>query len=165
MKIRISREELQKRSLFIATPVYGGMPWGEYSASIDRLKLLLTREEIRWDDRQTFKESLVPRARNYLANYFLKHTNLSHTLLVDADIVFEPEDALQLFAFATPGSEFDVVCGVYPKKHIHWAKVRDAAKAGFGDDDPSLLAEFVGEYFFRPVYPDQERRYYRARAR
>jgi hypothetical protein len=154
VKLRISREELQKRSLFLVTPVYGGQPWGEYSASMERLKLVMTREGLRWDDRQTFLESLVPRARSYLAHYYLQ-TDMTHTLLVDADIVFTPDDALQLLALATPGSEYDVICGAYPKKHICWDKVRDAAKAGFADDDPSVLEEFVGEFFFSAVDPDR----------
>jgi hypothetical protein len=152
MRLRISREELQKRSLFIVSPVYGGQPWGEYSLSVDRLKLVMSNEGLTWDDRQTFLESLVPRARNELAHYFLK-SGFTHTLLVDADIVFTPDDALRLLALATPGSQYDVVCGAYPKKHIHWAKVRDAAKAGFADDDPSALEEFVGEFFFDAVDP------------
>src|SRR6266404_2785067 len=156
MKLRISREELQKRSLFLASPVYGGQPWGEYSSSMERLKLVMTREGLTWDDRQTFLESLVPRARNYLAHYYLK-SNLTHTLLVDADIVFTPDDALQLLAIATPRSEYDVVCGAYPKKHICWNKVRDAAKAGLADDDASILEEFVGEFFFAAVDPDRPR--------
>lgn len=154
MKLRISRDELQKRSLFLATPVYGGQPWGEYSASMERLKLVMTREGLTWDDRQTFLESLVPRARNYLAHYYL-NSKLTHTLLVDADIVFTPDDALQLLALAEPGSEYDVVCGAYPKKHICWNKVRDAAKAGLADDDPDILSEFVGEFFFAAVDPNR----------
>ncbi len=154
MKLRISREELQERSLFIATPVYGGQPWGQYSVALDRLRLLMFREGLTFDSLQIFNESLVPRARNFLADKFLR-SGLTHTLLIDADIVFTPEDALTLLAVSDPASDKDVVCGAYPKKKICWNKVRDAAKAGFADDDPSILEEFVGEFFFTAVNPDQ----------
>ncbi len=153
MKLRISRQELQKRSLFIATPVYGGQPFGLYSASIDRLKLTMQREELRWDDRQVFNESLVPRARNYLVKEFLK-TDLSHLVFIDADIEFREEHVLLMLAWADPASNKDVICGAYPKKHICWEKVRDAAKAGVGDDDPAELAKVAGEFFFTALEPD-----------
>lgn len=154
MKLRISREELQARSLFIATPVYGGQPWGPYSAALDQLKLVMLREGLTFEDRQLFNESLITRGRNILADTFMR-SGMTHTLLIDADIVFTPDDALLLLALADPFSDKDVICGAYPKKHISWKKVRDAAKAGFGDDNPDLLANFVGEFFFTAVYPDQ----------
>ncbi len=152
MNLKISREEFLKRSLFLATPVYG-TPCSEFSVSMDKLKVILTREGLVWDYQEALRESLIPRARNYLAYQYLA-SEMTHTLLVDSDIVFEPEDALQLLALASPGSQYDVVCGAYPKKKICWNKVRDAAKAGFADDDVNALEEFVGEFFFRPVDPD-----------
>ncbi len=154
MKLRISREALQARSLFIASPVYGGQPWGLYSDALDQLKLVMLREGLTFDSLQTFNESLVPRGRNYLAHKFLR-SGMSHMLLIDADIVFTPDDALLLLALADPNSDKDVICGAYPKKHICWEKVRDAAKAGFADEDPSVLEQFVGEFFFSAVEPDK----------
>ncbi len=62
-----------------------------------------------------------------------------------------------MLALASPGSEYDVVCGPYPKKQVCWAKIRDAAKAGFADEDPEILSEFVGEFFFKVVDPDKPR--------
>ncbi len=156
MKIELSHEEFRKRSLFLATPIYGGQPYAEHTVSMEKLKLILNAEGLRWADLQTLRESLIPRARNYLAHCFYDGTDLTHMLQVDADIVFEPEDALQLLALAAPGSEYDVVCGPYPKKKISWNKVRDAAKAGFADDDPDVLAEFVGDFFFTPSEPNRK---------
>ncbi len=154
MKLRITREEMQSRSLYIASPVYGGQPWGAYSAALDQLKLVMLREGLTFEDCQIFNESLITRGRNDLADRFMR-SGLTHTLLIDADIVFTPDDAMLLLAMADPNSDKDVICGAYPKKHISWKKVRDAAKAGFGDDDPKLLENFVGEFFFTAVYPDK----------
>lgn len=152
MKLRISREDLQRRSLFVGTPVYGGQPFGHFANSLNNLMLTMQREGLTCITRQTFNESLVPRARNYLAWEFLR-SEATHLLFVDADIEFTPDDALTLLVLADPNSNKDVVCGAYPKKHIAWERVRDAAKAGFADEDPSVLEEFVGEFFFVPVEP------------
>lgn len=152
MKLRISREEFQARSLFIASPVYGGKPYGQYTDAVDQLKLLMLREGLQFDCQRLYNESLIARARNILASEFLR-SGLTHTLLIDSDIVFTPEDALLLLAHADPASDKDVICGAYPKKKIAWDRVRDAAKAGFGDDDPNALENFVGEFFFSAVHP------------
>ena len=108
MKLRISREELRARSLFIATPVYGGTPWGPYSAALDQLKLVMLQEGLIFEDRQLFNESLITRGRNILADKFMR-SNMTHTLLIDADIVFTPDDALLLLAHADPNSDKDVI--------------------------------------------------------
>src|SRR6266446_6008934 len=153
MKLRISREELQKRSLYIATPIHE-KPEPEYAAALDATKLLLQREGLTWDAKQPVGESAVPRGRNWLADDYMR-TGLTHLLFWDADIEADPKDVLSLLALADPASEYDVICGAYPKKRICWDKVRDAAKQGWADDDPAILADFVGEFFFKAVRPDE----------
>lgn len=152
VRLRISREELQQRSLFVATPVYGGQPFGHFTHSLQQLMMFLQREGLTGADHQTFNESLVPRARNYLAWEFLR-SGMTHMLFVDADIEFSLDDVMTLLVLADPGSDKDVVCGAYPKKHIAWDRIVSAVKAGFADEDPSVLEEFVGEFFFTPVDP------------
>jgi hypothetical protein len=78
---------------------------------------------------------------------------MTHLLFVDADIEFSLDDALKLLVLADPTSDKDVVCGAYPKKHIAWERVVAAVRAGFADDDPEVLEEFAGEFFFTPVDP------------
>ncbi len=151
MKLRISREEIQTRSLYIATPVYE-KPELEFSASLDATKQLLTQEGINWDSKQILGESAVARGRNWLADDFMR-SGMTHMLFWDADISADPKDVLLLLALADPTSEYDVICGAYPKKQINWAKVRDAAKQGWANDDPSILADFVGDFFFKAVEP------------
>lgn len=153
MKLRIAREELQKRKLFVATPVYGGQPFGHFATSLQDLMLLMQREGLSCVNRQTFNESLITRARNYLAYEFMQ-SDATHLLFVDADIEFTPDDALTLLVLADPSSDKDVVCGAYPKKHITWKKVVSAVKAGFADQDPEILEQFVGEFFFTAVDPN-----------
>jgi hypothetical protein len=72
-------------------------------------------------------------------------------MFIDADIGFNPEDVLSLVALAEPGSDYEIVCGPYPKKTIAWEKIKMAVDKGFADDDPNELNRFVGDYVFNPV--------------
>lgn len=153
MKLRISREELQKRSLYIATPIHD-RPEPEYTASVAATELLLQREGVTWDIKQSIGESAVARGRNWLADDYMR-TGYTHMLFWDADIEADPKDVLSLLALAGPDTDYDVICGAYPKKRICWEKVRDAVKQGWADEDPSILADFIGEYFFKAVRPDE----------
>jgi hypothetical protein len=63
-------------------------------------------------------ESLVTRARNVLVAYFLA-SDYTHLMFIDADIEFQTEDILKLYAHKK-----DVVVGAYPKKGVAWDKIR-----------------------------------------
>jgi hypothetical protein len=128
MKLRISKEALQKRSLFIATPIHD-RPEPEFGVCLDEVRLLMQREGLECEVRQPCGESAVTRARNWLADEFMR-SSCTHLLFWDADIEADPNDVLTLLVLADPESEHDVICGAYPKKHVCWQKVRDAAKQG-----------------------------------
>ncbi len=57
--------------------------------------------------------ALIEKARAELLHAFLSHTNGTHMLFVDSDIIWEPEAAVRLLAFCT---EHDAVCVPYPTK-------------------------------------------------
>jgi len=78
---------------------------------------------------------------------------MSHLLFIDADIEFSLDDVMTLLVLADPNSDKDVICGAYPKKHIAWNRIVAAVKAGFADEDPNVLEEFAGEFFFTPADP------------
>jgi hypothetical protein len=98
-----------------------------------------------------FNESLVQRARNYIADEFLR-SDCTHLLFIDADIAFNPRDVLGLLAvnLADP-DKFNIVTGPYPKKTIAWEKVQKAAAAGKGDEDPFELEKYAADFVFNPV--------------
>ena len=147
MKLRISQEELQQRKLFIATPMYGGQCYGLYANSLMKLGIVCTQQGLTMRFDPVFNESNVVRARCTLADVFMR-SDMSHLLFIDSDIEFTPEDVLTLLALADPASDRDVICGLYPKKHIRWDKVKAAVEQGYGADE---LEEFIGDMVFNPT--------------
>lgn len=150
MQISISHEELRKRSLFIATPMYGGKCDFTYCHSIANLCAKLTQMGVSYNMHFLANESLIQRARNYLADDFMT-SGLTHMIFIDSDVGFDVEHVLQLLALCDPKSDKDIVCGPYPKKNISWEKVKEAVDKGMGDANPFDLENVVGDYVFNPV--------------
>jgi hypothetical protein len=98
-------------------------------------------------------ESLVTRARNVLVAYFLA-SDYTHLMFIDADIEFQTEDILKLYAHKK-----DVVVGAYPKKGVAWDKIRanltDPAnkEKELSDRD---MASFGSDYAINFKFVDKE---------
>ena len=150
MEVSIDINELKKRKIFVASPMYGGMCGGQYCKSTADLSALGTRYGLEISFFYLFNESLITRARNYLADEFLR-SKATHLMFIDSDIGFDPQDVLALAAIAEPGSDKDIVCGPYPKKTISWEKIKRAVYRGFADENPNKLEKYVGDYVFNPV--------------
>ena len=147
MKLRISQEELASRSLFVATPMYGGMCFGFYVTALMKLNTIMTKNGLNMGYFSLFNESLVPRGRNTCVEEFLA-SGMTHLMFIDADIEFTPDDVLTLLVHADPKSDKDIVCGLYPKKHIRWDRIALAAKAGV---PPNTLMQYEGSSVFNPA--------------
>jgi len=148
-KLRISREELQARKLFVAAPMYGGQCFGHYTYAMLHFFTAMVQEG--FDPPvffPLFNESAIARGRNYCAHEF-RQTDCTHFLFVDADIQFTPNDALTLLTLADPDSDHDVICGLYPKKRIAWDKVAEAVRQGKTD-----LEQYTGDLVFNPTGMD-----------
>lgn len=65
-----------------------------------------------------FNESLIPRARNYCCDEFMR-SDATHMMFIDADIGFNPQDVIALLALQSDESPYDVIGGPYPKKSHH----------------------------------------------
>lgn len=63
MRIQISKEELQKKKLFVATPMYGGQCTGMYMKSCLDLQGLMSKYGVETKFSFIFNESLIQRAR------------------------------------------------------------------------------------------------------
>lgn len=150
MEIKIEIEELRKRTLFIATPMYGGQCHGNYTRSMCDLTALCVKYGINMKVYYLFNESLITRARNYCADEFMR-SDFTHLMFIDSDIGFDPNDVMTLLALQSDDSPYDIIGGPYPKKCISWEKVKQAVDKGVADDNPNALEQFVGDYVFNPV--------------
>jgi hypothetical protein len=149
MEISIAIEELRKRKLFLAAPMYGGMCAGMFSKSVADLASLCTSNGIEMRSYFLFNESLITRARNYCVDEFMR-SDATHLMFIDSDIGFDPRDVLAMLALQGDDSEYDVLAGPYPKKCISWEKIKLAVDKGVADEDPNVLENFVGDYVFNP---------------
>jgi hypothetical protein len=70
--IQFNTEQLRKKKIFIATPMYGGVCCGMYMKSCLDLQNVLGQYGIESRFSFIFNESLITRARNYLADEFLR---------------------------------------------------------------------------------------------
>ena len=149
MEISISIEELRKRKLFLAVPMYGGQCAGMFAKSVADLAAMCTSHGIELRSYFLFNESLITRARNYCVDEFMR-SGMSHMMFIDSDIGFDPRDVLALLALQSDDSEYDVIAGPYPKKCISWEKIKLAVDKGIADEDPNVLEKYVGDYVFNP---------------
>jgi hypothetical protein len=153
MEISISTEELRKRKIMVATPMYGGQCAGMYTKS--SVDLSAVAQQYGMDVRffYLFNESLITRARNYCVDEFMR-SDCTHLMFIDSDIGFDPNDVLTLAALQSDNpddDDYDVICGPYPKKCISWEKIKAAVDKGYGDEDPEQLQRYVGDYVFNPA--------------
>ena len=145
MEVKIGIEELRKNRIMVCTPMYGGMCSGMYAKACCDLATLSTKYQMDLKYFYLFNESLIPRARNYLVDEFMR-SEYTHLMFIDADIHFDPNDVLALAAL-----DKDIIGGPYPKKCIAWEKVRNAVDTGLADEDPNILEQYTGDYVFNPV--------------
>jgi hypothetical protein len=106
--------------LFIATPMYGGMCHGGYTASMLRVTPIFLNEKLAFQYAFTVNESLISRARDSLAHDFLE-TECTHLMFIDSDIGFQAEDILSMIE-----ANKDIICGIYPRKEVNWEGVIEA---------------------------------------
>ena len=145
MELQFKVEDLQKRKLFVATPMYGGMCAGMYTRSISDLAAMCAKYQIQLQLYFLFNESLITRARNYCVDEFMR-SDATHLMFIDSDIGFDPNDVLALLGMMSDDSPYDVMGGPYPKKCISWEKIKLAVDKGVADDDAQVLERYVGDY-------------------
>jgi hypothetical protein len=120
--------------LFLATPCHGGAVEIRHLNSVLNLQGACAARGIGFHLEHLEDDRVIARARARLAARFLAHRQATHLLFCDADIAFPPENAFRLLDAAK-----DLVGGVYPLKHLDWARLRAAAKAEAGDLQAAAL--------------------------
>ena len=99
------------KSIFIATPAFGGMVTTPYVASLLDTQTELFKHSIPYETHFT-TDSLIQLSRDILTANFLM-TKHSHILWLDADIDWKAKDVLRLLSH-----DKDIVCGIYPRKRF-----------------------------------------------
>ena len=151
MNLQVPVSELQKKSLFVATPMYGGQCFGSYTKSILDLSRVCQAYGIQVQFSFIFNESLITRARNYMVDEFLRSPH-THMMFIDSDIGFNPQDVIAMMALqAAEPENYEIIGGPYPKKCIAWEKIKRAVDKGFADKEPNNLERYVGDYVFNPI--------------
>ena len=123
--------------VFIATPMYGGMALGTYTASLMQCPMTFAQNGMGMYYAHMMNESLIQRARNSLTYDFLA-SNATHMMWIDADIGFNAMDIISMVK-----ADKDIICGLYPKKEIDWNRVSRAVQNGVPADQ---LKHHVGTF-------------------
>lgn len=126
-----------KPSLFIATPMYGGMCTGSYASALMQTPIKFAQAGVQMYYCHMMNESLITRARNSMAYDFLA-SSCTHLMFIDADIGFDADDIIRMVE-----ADKDIICGLYPKKEIHWARVTQAVQSGV---PPHELKDHTGSF-------------------
>ena len=151
MKIEVSLDQLKQTKIFVGTPMYGAQCAGTYTKASTDLAMMCAANGIGIQFYYLFNESLIQRARNYIADEFMR-SDCTHLLFIDADIGFNPRDVLGLLAVnLNDPSKYNIVTGLYPKKTVAWEKIAKAAQAGHGKDNPFELESFAADFVFNPI--------------
>jgi hypothetical protein len=97
--------------ILFCTPAFGGMVTEHYFSSALHLVRALTIRGVGYDWLTLRNESLITRARNTCVARFLKDTDLSHLMFIDADIQFTADEVARIWNLGA-----DVAAGCYPMK-------------------------------------------------
>jgi len=152
-QIQLSVEEIRKNKFFIATLCYGGKLNEPYFRSVIKMMTFFNGHQIPLAFGTIANESLVTRARNVLVAYFLA-SDYTHLMFIDADIEFQTEDLLKLYAHKK-----DVVVGAYPKKGVAWDKIRSNLTDPVNKDKQLSdrdMASFGSDYAINFKFVDKE---------
>jgi hypothetical protein len=150
MEFTIDVDILREKGIFIGIPMYGGLCYGSTTSSLMDLAALCARNNIPLRTYFLYNESLIQRARNYIADEFLR-SEMNIFMFIDADIHFKPIDVLAMAHLQATNDDYGIVCGPYPKKCIAFEKIAKAVEKGYADEDPNNLENFVGDYVFNAV--------------
>jgi len=134
---------LKNKSLHVLTPMYGGICSLNYVQSLIQLLLKAQFYGIHFSFSFVHNESLVPRARNRLVDIFMKESVCTHSVFIDADIGFDPDDIFAMMEF-----DYDICGAGCVKKSLRFDRVFSAMQRNPGrtfsqDEVTKLLGDFV----------------------
>lgn len=108
----------------------------------------LLRANPDWDEK-VYGEAGINRARSYASSVWYRETDEDVFLMLDDDIVFEPEDATKLVDRCRNG--YDVIAAAYPFRDAKGIAVRTLPgddRLAFGPDAPPYEVKALATGFF-----------------
>lgn len=102
------------KHILIATPAYGGMVCSDFTKSLIHTCELLSMNKIEYTIK-FINNQLVTRARNMLADIFMRDEKFTHMLFIDSDIKWHPTHVMYLLSHNE-----ECVVGIYPNKGYIW---------------------------------------------
>lgn len=139
---------IQGKSLCVLTPMYGGQCHGTYVESFIRLMNFCQQLGVVFNFSFLYNESLISRARNRLVDIYLKTTDMTHSVFIDSDIGFEPEDVLAMLECDKP-----IIGAGCVKKGLRLDRIQMAVAKQYGngheprtftqEEMSKLLGDFV----------------------
>jgi hypothetical protein len=139
----IKPEELKDKNfkIFLGIPMYGGVLTENTMRGLLELQQWSIAHGVGMCISTMSNESLITRARNTIVSMMMDKTDYiaTHLLFIDADIGFSSQNIERLLC-----ADKDVVCGIYPRKHIHWEKVIEAMKQNPNATEKELEVKSLG---------------------
>jgi predicted lactoylglutathione lyase len=139
----IKPEELKDKNfkLFLGMPMYGGILTENTMHGLLQLQQWSMARGVGMRLQSMGNESLITRARNTIVSMMMDQTDYvaTHLLFIDADIGFTAQNIERLLC-----ADKDVACGIYPRKHIHFDKIKQALKENPNADEDELEVKSLG---------------------
>lgn len=139
----IKPEELKDKNfkIFLGMPMYGGMLTENTMHGLLNLQQWCMAYGVGMRIQSMGNESLITRARNTIVSMMMdaKDYVATHLLFIDADIGFSAQNIQRLLCF-----DKDVVCGIYPRKHLHFEKISEVLKQNPNATPDEIEAKCLG---------------------
>lgn len=136
-------EELKDKQfkIYVGMPMYGGMLSENTFHAVMQTQTWCHQHGISMKIQTMGNESLITRARNTIVSMMLDDKDFiaTHLLFIDSDIGFHSQNVARLIC-----KDDDLVCGVYPRKCIHWDKAIQAMKENPDINEETLAAKTMG---------------------
>ncbi len=139
----IKQEELKNKNfkIFVGMPMYGGMLTESTLHGLLELQTWSSKVGVGMRMQTMGNESLITRARNTIVSMMMDQTDFvaTHLLFIDADIGFSWKNIERLLC-----AEKDIACGIYPRKHIHFDKTKEALKENPNASEEEIEIKSLG---------------------
>jgi len=139
----IKPEEIKDKNIkiFLGMPMYGGMLTEATMHGLLELQNYTRHQKIGMRIQTLGNESLITRARNTVVSMMMDQQDFvaTHLLFIDADIGFQWQNIERLIC-----ADKDVVCGIYPRKHLYLEKIKGILEKNPNADIAEMEAKALG---------------------